>query len=178
MTFSYTGFQTLEQDVSAQAFIEVVLQEGLLLEEALVTALGIRKDERSLGFGVEKIKGDELTTVPQANFVNLLSGRAAGVTVLGSAGGNLGGSSRITIRGLRSIIGENQPLFVVDGVPMDNSNFTNISQIKADGSGTVYESQRDYGNAIQDLNPEDIDNISILKVKQLLLCTDLAEPTV
>ncbi len=163
LTISYIGFQPFELEITTQSFVEVVLQEGLTLEEAFVTALGIKRNERSLGYGVEKIKGNELTTVPQANLVNLLAGRAAGMTVLGSAGGNLGGSSRITIRGLRSIIGENQPLFVVDGVPMDNSNFTNLSQIKADGQGTVYESQRDYGNAIQDLNPEDIENINILK---------------
>ncbi|MGB5024343.1 MAG: TonB-dependent receptor plug domain-containing protein, partial [Saprospiraceae bacterium] len=160
---SYTGYQTREIEIGSSSFLEIVLEEGVLLETALVTALGIQRSERSLGYAVEKISGDELNRIPAANLVNLLSGRAAGVTVLGSSGGNLGGSARITIRGLRSIIGENQPLFVVDGVPMDNSNFTNFAQVLANGNGNVYESQRDYGNAIQDLNPIDIENINVLK---------------
>lgn len=160
---SYTGYQTREVYIPNSLFLEIVLEEGVLLETAVVTAMGIKRSERSLGYAVEKIDGEELSQVPAANLVNLLSGRAAGLTVLGSSGGNLGGSSRITIRGLKSIIGENQPLFVVDGIPMDNSNFTNNAQILANGSGTVYESQRDYGNAIQDLNPLDIESINILK---------------
>jgi len=158
---SYTGYQTREIEIGNSVILEIVLEEGVLLETALVTALGIQRSERSLGYAVEKISGDELNRIPAANLVNLLSGRAAGVTVLGSSGGNLGGSARITIRGLRSIIGENQPLFVVDGVPMDNSNFTNFAQVLANGNGNVYESQRDYGNAIQVLNPIKIKNIKL-----------------
>ncbi len=160
---SFTGFQTREIQIDGSDEFDIQLDEGVFLETAVVTALGIKRDERSLGYSVARLNGDEISNIPAANIVNLLSGRAAGVMVLGSNGGNLGGSSRITIRGLRSMNGDNQPLFVVDGVPMDNSNFTNLAQIMGNGSGTVYESQRDYGNAIQDLNPEDIGNINILK---------------
>lgn len=161
--FSYTGYATKELELDADLPAEIILEEGVLLDEAVVTALGIKRQERSLGYAVEKINGKELTLVPEANIVNLLSGKAAGLMVMGSNGGNLGGSARFLIRGIRSIHGENQALFVVDGVPMDNSNFTNYAQVLANGSGTVYESQRDYGNAIQDLNPEDIEEVHVLK---------------
>ncbi|MBK8490172.1 MAG: TonB-dependent receptor [Saprospirales bacterium] len=155
LVFSYTGFETQEINLGASNVVDVVLAEGVTLETAVVTALGITRDERSLGYAVDAVDGEDLTNVRDANLVNFLAGRAAGVTVVGSSG-NLGGSSRITIRGIKSINGNNQPLFVVDGIPMDNSNFTTANQARGGGG-------YDYGNAIQDLNPEDIENISVLK---------------
>ncbi len=124
------------------------------LEGTVVTALGIKRSERSLGYSVQKVDGDDLTKTRDANLVNSLYGKVSGVQISGSS--NIGGSSRILIRGMRSITGNNQPLFVVDGVPMDNSNFTTTDQARGGGG-------YDYGNAIQDINPEDIEEISILK---------------
>jgi TonB-dependent SusC/RagA subfamily outer membrane receptor len=163
LIISYTGFESKEMELGVSNQINVVLNEGVLLEEAVVTALGIKRDEKSLGYSVAKVNAEEISNTPSFNIVNQLSGRAAGVMVQGSSGGNLGGSSRITLRGIRSMNGDNQALFVVDGIPMDNSNFTNATQVLGNGQGTVYESQRDYGNSIQDLNPDDIESISILK---------------
>lgn len=159
LVFNYTGFATQEVLLSASNVVDVVMQSGLQLEETVVTALNINRSEKSLGYAVEKIDGSELTNVRDANFVNQLAGRAAGVQVVGSSG-NIGGSSRILIRGVRSLTGENQPLFIVDGVPMDNSNFTsnNVAGDQARGGGGY-----DYGNSIQDINPNDIEDITVLK---------------
>lgn len=159
LVFNYTGFGTQEVLVGTSNVMDVVMQSGLQLDETVVTALNINRSEKSLGYAVEKIDGKELTDVRDPNLVNQLAGRAAGVQVVGSSG-NLGGSSRILIRGVRSLTGENQPLFVVDGVPMDNSNFNSNPVVgdQARGGGGY-----DYGNAIQDINPNDIENISVLK---------------
>ncbi len=120
---SYTGFESQEVSVGTTNQLDVVLTEGVILEAAVVTALGITRSEKSLGYAVSQVEGDDISKVRDPNIVNQLAGRAAGVTVIGSTG-NFGSSSRITIRGIKSINGDNQPLFVVDGVPMDNSNFT------------------------------------------------------
>ncbi len=159
---SYTGFGTREVAVRAgMRTVEIVLEEGITLRETVVTALGITRSEKSLGYAIAQVAGEDMTRVRDANLVNQLAGRAAGVTVIGSSG-NLGSSARVTIRGLRSISGNNQPLFVVDGVPMDNSNFTHPSQVVG-AYGSLEESQFDYGNAIQDINPSDIETVNILK---------------
>ncbi|MDO8368034.1 MAG: TonB-dependent receptor [Saprospiraceae bacterium] len=162
LVINYIGYGSREVMVrEGMRSVEIMLEAGVILGETVVTALGVTRDEKSLGYATSQIKGKDLTNVREPNIINQLAGRAAGVTVIGSSG-NLGSSARITIRGLRSISGENQPLFVVDGVPMDNSNFTNPVQVS--GGYTPREiSQYDYGSAIQDLNPEDIENISVLK---------------
>ncbi len=161
---SYTGFQTREVEVGDARVLDVRLESGGVIHEIVVTALGVTREEKSLGYAVAQVDGSDLDRVRDQNIVNQLAGRAAGVTVLGSSGGNLGGSARITIRGMRSLTGNNQPLFVVDGVPMDNSNFNNNpSHADTGGGGEVWQTERDYGNTIQDLNPDDIDDISILK---------------
>lgn len=155
LVVNYTGYATQEIALGASNVLDVVLKAGIQADETVVTALNINRSEKSLGYAVEKIHGSELTNVRDANIVNQLAGRAAGVSVVGSSG-NLGGSSRILIRGVRSINGENQPLFVVDGVPMDNSNFTTNNQRRGGGG-------YDYGNSIQDINPDDVESISVLK---------------
>jgi TonB-linked SusC/RagA family outer membrane protein len=158
---SYLGFQTSELTLGENPRLEVTMREGVVLSEAIVTALGVTRSEKSLGYAVAQVDGSQLNKVRDANIVNSLAGRAAGVQVVGS-NGNMGSSSRITIRGIKSINGNNQPLFVVDGVPMDNSNFTGTGQAVG-GYVPVPESEYDFGNSIQDLNPDDIDNISVLK---------------
>lgn len=159
LAVSFTGFATKEVVVGAESQLTISLVPGITLNETVVTALGITRSEKSLGYAVAQVNGDDISKVRDPNIVNQLAGRAAGVTVVGSTG-NLGSSSRITIRGIKSINGDNQPLFVVDGVPMDNSNFTNQAQVVGAGIGT---NPYDFGNAIQDLNPDDVDQVSILK---------------
>jgi TonB-linked SusC/RagA family outer membrane protein len=124
------------------------------LEGVVVTALGLEREKRSLGIAAQSVQGNDLNKTQAPNIVNALSGKVAGVKVVGST--NFGGSARIVIRGENSIGGNNQPIWVVDGIAVDNSTFTNATQAR--GYGGI-----DYGNAIQDLNSEDIESVSVLK---------------
>ncbi len=124
------------------------------LNEVVVTALNISKEKKSLGYSVQQLQSADLNKAKEPNLVNSLSGKIAGVRITNSQGGM--GSSRIVIRGETSISGNNQPLFVIDGVPVDNSQLSGSA-----GSGP--ESTRDFTNAIADLNPSDIASISVLK---------------
>ena len=149
LVFAYLGFKTAEAAVSQQ--VEVAMEmETIGLEGITVTALGVRREKRSLGYAVQDLQGSEITQVPEINLVNSLQGNVAGVHVTNA--GPTGGSARIVIRGASSIAGQNQPLFIVDGIPVDNSAPGNS------GYGGI-----DYGNTIQDLDPFDIENISVLK---------------
>jgi TonB-linked SusC/RagA family outer membrane protein len=124
------------------------------LEGVVVTALGLEREKRSLGIAAQSVQGGDLNKTQTPNIINALSGKVAGVKVTGST--NFGGSARIVIRGENSISGNNQPIWVVDGVAIDNSNFTTTGQ-QAGGGGI------DYGSAISDLNTEDIESVSVLK---------------
>lgn len=126
--------------------------DGLLLDELVVTALGITREEREISTAVQEVSGEELERAGEPNLVTALSGKVSGVTITNS--NTPGGSSRIVIRGANSISADNQPLFVVDGVPVTNS---------AGGGGTVGYNAIDYGNVVQDLNPADIESITVLK---------------
>lgn len=154
LVFSYIGYQTEEIAVGNRNIIDVTMAEGAeTLQEAVVTALGIKREERSLGYSVGKIEGKELTRVVQENVLNSMAGKVAGVNI--SATGGTGSSVSMVIRGAKSLSNDNQPLFVVDGVPIANT-LNNVSQVGNDN-------KVDYGNAISGLNPDDIENISILK---------------
>ena len=156
LTFTFIGLESKEVEIGNQSTIDVVLSEDAQqLSEVVVTALGIERDERSLGYAVQEIEGETLNQVSETNVVNSLQGRVAGVQINGNTGG-LGGSSRILIRGANSVAGQNQPLFVVDGIPLDNSNFNTTGQQRG-GSGY------DYGNAAQDIDPNNIESVSVLK---------------
>ncbi|MEX2152913.1 MAG: SusC/RagA family TonB-linked outer membrane protein [Gemmatimonadaceae bacterium] len=120
------------------------------LEGVVVTALGLEREKRSLGTSVQNISGTEVSTARETNIVNALSGKVAGVAITNA--GSQGGSSRLVIRGANSIAGNNQPLFIVDGIPVSNQTVG-----APGGYGGV-----DYGNAVQDLNPHDIESISVL----------------
>jgi len=124
------------------------------LEGVVVTALGLEREKRSLGIAAQSVGGADLNKTQTPNIVNALSGKVAGVKVTGST--NFGGSARIVIRGENSIGGANQPIWVVDGIAIDNSNFTNATQARGYGGF-------DYGSAISDLNTEDIESVSVLK---------------
>lgn len=144
----------LKLDAGAAAVRQVILNDDdNELDEVVVTALGIKRQDRSLGYAVGKIKGEDINRVNNDNFLVGMAGKVPGVSI--SATGPTGSSVNMVIRGASSLSTDNQPLFVVDGVPLMNS-LNNIGQIGDDN-------KVDYGNAIANINPEDIDNISILK---------------
>lgn len=149
LVISYTGFTTIEVEASSN-LLNVTLQEGVTLTEAVVTALGIQREKKSLGYAVQEIGGDAITMVRDQNVVSSLTGKVAGVQVISASGASIGGSAKIRIRGANGLFG-GEPLFVVDGTPISNSNFS-------DGYRGV-----DYGNLASDINPDDVENISVLK---------------
>ncbi|MCY1636023.1 SusC/RagA family TonB-linked outer membrane protein [Marinifilum sp. D737] len=155
LVFSFVGMVTQEITVGNKTVVNVVMETNSIgVDEVVVTALGVTREKKSLGYAVTEIGGDDVSEVKETNIVNSLSGKAAGVQV--RQANTMGGSANIVIRGSASLTGNNQALFVVDGVPVDNSN-TNSSNQTAGWGGY------DYGNAASDINPEDIESVSILK---------------
>ncbi|POY37942.1 SusC/RagA family TonB-linked outer membrane protein [Solitalea longa] len=141
---------------SAQNNITIVLLDDVKkLDETVVTALGIKREQKALGYSYSEVQGNELKKARETNVINSLAGRVPGLVVNSTAGGPAG-SSRVTIRGNTSITGNNQPLYVVDGMPIDNSNYGQVGSDKF--SGGV-----DMGDAISAINPDDIEKISVLK---------------
>ncbi len=155
LQFSFVGMETLEQTVGDSNILNVTMVVGTLLDEVVVTALGISRDKKSLGYSTQEVSGEDLTNVQTDNFVNGLSGRVSGINIQQNT--NMGGSTNVIIRGNTSLGGDNQALFVIDGVPISNTNTNNRSQEQ--GGGNSY----DYGNAASDINPEDIESINVLK---------------
>lgn len=158
LVFSNVSYGTNEVQVLSEQQ-NVTMSEGNQLDEVVVTALGITREKKSLGYSIQEVEGDDLNKASESNVVNALAGKVAGVQIQGT--GNIGGSSRILLRGASSLSGNNQPLFVVDGVPVDNSNFGSFNQ--AYGSRDDINGNVDYGNSAQDINPDDIATISVLK---------------
>lgn len=155
LVFSYVGFKAKEINVGSQSTLNVTLEEdAALLDEVVVTALGISREKKSLGYATQEVSGDDVNRVPTDNVVNALSGKVSGVQIKNNT--NLGGSSNVIIRGSTSLTGDNQALFVIDGVPVSNSNFNTSDQQNAGGGF-------DYGNLASDINPEDIASINVLK---------------
>lgn len=153
LIFSFVGYKSESRTVNAgQPSLDVAMNEGAQLSELVVTALGIRKEAKKLGYSVTQLSGESLTQAREVNVANSLVGKVAGVNVSGVATGPAG-SSRVTIRGNTSISGDNQPLYVVNGVPLDNSNL---------GSAGKWGGA-DYGDGISSINPDDIESISVLK---------------
>lgn len=151
LQFSFIGFATQEVVVGNQTAINISLAPDVTsLSEVVVTALGISRDERSLGYATQEVAGEKLTFTKEQNFLGSLAGKVAGVQVTGSSGASMGGTQKIKIRGVNSIIGGDEPLIVVDGTPISNANFS--------GSAGV-----DLGNVGQDVNPEDIESVNVLK---------------
>ena len=159
LVVSYVGYETQEVPVSANPRI-VLRTNTEILEEVVVTALGIRKDRKSLGYAVEDVKSEELMRNKQVNVINSLAGKIAGVNVTQSSGA-AGSGSQIILRGGTSASEsrDNQPLFVVDGVIYDNSSSV-VGNSAFDGAGA---SASTTSNRVMDVNPEDIENISVLK---------------
>jgi len=151
--FRYLGYETVKITVAGSDIINVTLEEGgEVLDEIVITAFGIKKSEKALGYSVQSIKGDAMTEARESNLTNAISGKIAGVQVTGTSG-SVGASSRIVLRGNSSITGNNEPLYVVDGVPISNSSFGSAGS----GGGV------DLPNGAADLNPDDIESITVLK---------------
>jgi TonB-linked SusC/RagA family outer membrane protein len=157
LVFSYTGYTSLEVEVGDRTRLDVTLEEGIALDEVVVTALGVEREKKALGYAVTELKGETLNTIKETNVINSLSGRVPGVVITRSAAGP-GSGTRVVIRGNNSITGNNQPLFVVDGVPIDNSGFGGAA-----GAGTGEYARSDYGSGISDINPDDIESMTVLK---------------
>lgn len=154
LVFSYLGMATQEIVVGNQSNINVTLEESSeALNEVVVTALGISREKKSLGYSVAEVSGEEMTTVTQENALNALNGRVAGVQINNTGGA--GSTVSVVLRGASSLTTDNQPLYVVDGVPL-SSSLTNIG-----GTGDGIEV--DYGGGIGDVNPDDIASVSVLK---------------
>ncbi|WKV11867.1 SusC/RagA family TonB-linked outer membrane protein [Marivirga harenae] len=158
LLFTYIGFEKMEVAIGSKSVIDVTLQPDVQqLGEVVVTALGVSREKRSIGYSTQSVDGEKLAESRETNIVNSLQGAVAGVQIQGSQGA-MGGSSRITIRGANSFLGENQPLFVVDGMPINNDNYASAAQQEGFGGGSY-----DYGNAASDINPNDIESMEVLK---------------
>lgn len=155
LVFTFIGLESQEVDIGNRSVIDVAMRTDITqLTEVVVTALNIPREKASLGYATQQVDGEVLTRGKQQNFVNSLSGRVAGVQI--RTNNNFAGSTNVLIRGNKSVSGNNQPLYVVDGVPLDNRTGNTIFQ---EGGRFGY----DYGNTASDINPEDIESINILK---------------
>jgi TonB-linked SusC/RagA family outer membrane protein len=153
------GFDSKQVTVGNQSSISITLNRAnSSLQEVVVTALGIQKQKKSLGYSIQEVKGQTLVESRELNLVNDLSGKVAGLQITRSGNGP-GGSSQITLRGNNSLTGLSQPLIVVDGIPMDNST----GRVGIGASNGFYNTTLDMGNGLSDINPEDIASISVLK---------------
>ncbi|WP_439128137.1 SusC/RagA family TonB-linked outer membrane protein [Polaribacter sp.] len=157
LTFSYLGYKTQKIKVGKQTIINVQLEEiETNLDEIVVTALGVNRKTKELGYVVQEIKAKDVTEVKTVNFLDNLSGKLAGVTISQGATG-VGSSSKITIRGEASF-SNNNPLFVVDGTPINNNSILNFTNEAAAGFQEI-----DFGNGAMEVNPDDIESVTVLK---------------
>lgn len=158
LVFTFVGFGARTFTVGNSATINVKMEpEDKQLGEVVVTALGINRSKRSLGYAANDVKGVELAQTQRDNFLNGLAGRVPGVTISGTSG-MPGSSTSIQLRGVNSLSGSNQPLFVIDGLPVNNETFNANTMVMQTENRTV-----DFSNRIADLNPEDIESLTILK---------------
>ena len=149
---SYLGYETLVVDVGNRTAFDLTLQESSAeIEQVVVTALGIKRSEKAVAYNVQQVKAEDLTTVKDANFINSLTGKVAGVTINTSSSG-VGGASKVILRGNKSISQSSNALYVIDGIPMYNFG---------GGGGTEFDS-RGATESIADINPEDIESMSVL----------------
>jgi TonB-dependent SusC/RagA subfamily outer membrane receptor len=152
---TYVGFKASYVKAAPGDVLQIILEASNALDEVVITALGIKREEKALGYAVQGITAGEISQVKATNVVNALAGKVAGVSITGSSAGP-SASSNITIRGASSLMGNNQPLFIVNGMPITNDLYTFDDGLN--GSTSI-----DFGNAAQVVNSDDIENISILK---------------
>lgn len=157
---SFVGYESIEVSVGGRKTLEIQLRENtVMLDNVIITALGLEKKEASLAYSIQKVKGEELTRMKEVNMITALAGKAAGVQINKNSSG-IGGSAKVSLRGIRSASSDNQPLYVIDGVPMLNIG---TEQAYSAIGGTANAGNRDGGDGISNLNPEDVESISILK---------------
>ena len=155
LVFSFLGYEGKEVVVGTQSIVDVVLtQSAEVIEGVVVTALGIKREKKALGYSMQELKGDAMTETRDPNVVNSLSGKISGLQVRQASTGP-SGSSRMIIRGNNSLTGNNQPLVVVDGIPINSST----------GGTDDYWGNRsvDRGSGLADISPDDIESVSVLK---------------
>ncbi|MBM6882154.1 SusC/RagA family TonB-linked outer membrane protein [Bacteroides caecigallinarum] len=152
LVVSYVGYKTKEVKVGTSPLDITLEEDSKVLSEVVVTALGIKRERKALGYGVDEVKGEALTKAKETNVINSMAGRVPGLVVSQTAGGP-SGSTRVLLRGNTEMTGNNQPLYVIDGVPLDNTNYGS--------AGT--EGGYDLGDGISSINPDDIENMSVLK---------------
>ncbi len=158
LMISFVGMESQEVKVGNSSNLEIQMSPSTeQVSEVVVTAMGIKKETKALGYAVQEIKGRELVKVKEPNLINSLNGKIAGVNITNS-GGAPGSSSQIIIRGGTSLTGDNQPLFIVDGIPIDNSSVSGDS-----GNGGLSATSTYSANRGMDLNSDDIESISVLK---------------
>ncbi len=158
LVFSFIGLVTQEIEIGARTTIDVLMaQDAKQLGEVVVTSFGIERERKALGYSLQEVKSDELTVGRSTSVLNSLQGKIAGAQI-SNAGGGLGSSTRVVLRGPTSLLGNNQALFVVDGVPINNSSNNNVQ-----ASGNFFDNVVDGGNRANDINPEDIESVSVLK---------------
>lgn len=159
LVYSFVGFESQEIPVSNRSVIDVSMKEDIeSLDEVVVTALGIEKDQRTLGYATAKVAPDDFNVNRSPNFMNTLQGKVAGVNITNMGSGPQG-SSKIRIRGVSSFGGKNSPLIVVNGVPIDNTNFGVRGESGEVGSNRMSDS----GDGLSSINPDDITSMNILK---------------
>jgi TonB-linked SusC/RagA family outer membrane protein len=169
LVFGYIGYAKKEIAVTGAALNVVLTEDSKQLGEVVVTALGIKKSEKSVTYSTQQVSGSELTRVKSDNLMNSLNGKVAGVTISPSASG-VGGSAKVILRGNKSAGGNNQPLYVIDGIPISNGsnangqpNSTYGTNVGQGGGMAGTSTNQDGGDGISNLNPEDIESISVLK---------------
>ncbi len=157
---SFVGYESIEVSVGGRKTLEIQLRENtVMLDNVIITALGLEKKEASLAYSIQKVKGEELTRMKEVNMITALAGKAAGVQINKNSSG-IGGSAKVSLRGIRSASGDNQPLYVIDGVPMLNIG---TEQAYSAIGGTANAGNRDGGDGISNLNPDDVESMNILK---------------
>lgn len=160
---SYTGFLSKEVTVNTVAALKIQLEpDQMMLNEVVVTALGITREKRTLGYSVTQVNGESLTQARENNVANALVGKVAGLDVTSTAGG-VGSATSVVIRGASSLSQTNQPLYVINGVPMENAPQGITNKNPNGNSGSQWDNAPDMGDAIGNLNPDDIESISVLK---------------
>lgn len=152
LVISYVGYASQEVKATTGTMRITLKEDNQMLDEVVVTALGIKRERKALGYGVAEVKGESLTKAKETNVINSMAGRVPGLVVSQTASGP-SGSTRVILRGSTEMTGNNQPLYVIDGVPLDNTNY---------GSAGTYGGY-DLGDGISSINPDDIENISVLK---------------
>jgi TonB-dependent SusC/RagA subfamily outer membrane receptor len=157
LVISYTGYTTKEMDIANTSVADIVLSEGQLLDEIVVTGLGIKKEKKALGYAVSSVGAEQISQRAEGDVARILSGKAAGVQVT-AAGGASGSATNVTIRGLSSFSGSNQALFIVDGIPFSNDTNTGTN-----GTSGNFVDGATQGSRFLDLDPNNIESIEILK---------------